>query len=56
MEEERKTREQVRREAQKVIEWLNEEFYVIPFVKRIEDFTGIPASLQAFAMLNYMIF
>lgn len=38
------------------MEWLNEEFYVIPFVKRIEDFSGIPASLQAFIMLNYLIF
>ena len=51
----RKTQEQVRREAQAIIEWLNEEFYCLPLVERIQKATGIPASMQAFGMLFYLV-
>ena len=50
------TKEQMRRQAQALIEWLNEECEVIPLVKRIQDMTGIPASLQCLILLNYLLF
>ena len=56
MGEAQKTREQLRREGQKIIEWLNEECYVIPLVEKIQNLTGIPASLQSFVLLVYLIF
>ena len=50
------TKEEMRRNAQKVVEWLNEECSVLPFVSKIQTATGIPASLLSFIMLNYLIF
>ena len=46
----------MRREAQKVVAWLDEECSVLPFVSKIQNLTGIPASLQAFVLLNYLLF
>ena len=46
----------MRREAQRVVEWLDEECAVLPLVGKIQAWTGIPASLQAFVFLNYLIF
>ena len=39
-----------------MVEWLNEECEVIPLVKKIQDVTTIPASLQCFFLLNYLLF
>lgn len=50
------TKEQLRRNAQNTIEWLNEEFSVIPLLTKIQNFTGIPASLQAVLMLVYLVY
>ena len=46
----------MRREAQRVVEWLDEECSVLPFVGKIQAWTGIPASLSAFVFLSYLIF
>jgi len=35
----------MRREAQRVVEWLDEECAVLPLVGKIQSWTGIPASL-----------
>ena len=46
----------MRREAQRVVEWLDEECAVLPLVGTIQGWTGIPASLQAAVFLFYLIF
>ena len=47
MSEETKSKEQYRREAQKLLEWLDEECSVLPFVSKVQSVTGFPASIQA---------
>ena len=41
----KETKEQMRRKAQAVVEWLDEECSVLPLVSKIQGVTGIPASL-----------
>ena len=46
----------MRREAQRLVEWLDEECSCLPLVSKIQSATGVPASLQSLVMLNYLLY
>ena len=51
-----KTKEQMRREAQNFVAWLDDECSCLPLVTKIQNVTGLPASLQCFFLVNYLLY
>ena len=48
-------KKQEQRDNQSIVEWLDEEFAVIPLVGKVQSLTGIPATLQALILLGVLI-